>query len=172
MGSRGGPAPNEIRPVRSFMSMAAERSGVSSVGDYTDLIPFDVTVLAPERTLAEKLAFLHHRATIGDEKALHDGARHLYDVAATLGHVGIRERLADDAIAGLMDDVDRRSEAAGWGYTPRPPGGFDTSPAFSDSGPTVEALRRGYERVRLLMWGEMTSFDEALATIREFRHLL
>lgn len=172
MGSRGGPAPNERRVVRSFMSQTAERLDPSSLEDHPDLRPFEVTVLAPERTLAEKLAFLHHRASIGDEAAMVAGARHLYDVAMILRRADIRDRLRGDALARLMEDVDRRSEAAGWGYTARPEGGFSNSPAFASSGTTADALRRGYEQVRPLVWGEMPTFDEALDTVHDHRDFL
>ncbi len=86
MGSRGGPDPNTVRTVTSLMGDQAERIESGSPTELPDLRPFDVTVLAPERTLAEKLAFLHHRATVGDTDNLRQGARHLYDVAMLLNH--------------------------------------------------------------------------------------
>ena len=58
------------------MSHAADQIDPTARDDYADLAAFEVTVLAAERTLAEKLAFLHHRATIGDLDALTRGARH------------------------------------------------------------------------------------------------
>ena len=76
MGSRGGPTPNEIQSVRSLMSEAAEEIDPSALDAFDDLTPFDATVLAPERTLAEKLAFLHHRATVGDLNGQRVLARH------------------------------------------------------------------------------------------------
>ena len=44
-------------------SEAAEEIDASALADYADLAPFDVIVLAPERTLAEKLAFLQEHIT-------------------------------------------------------------------------------------------------------------
>jgi hypothetical protein len=75
--------------------------------------------------------------------------------------------LALDAepIHDLMIDVDARSEAAGWPYTPRPDEGFAASPAFAGTGEVAEALRSGYADVGSLAWGEMPSFQEALATV-------
>lgn len=91
MGSRGGPAPNEDLPVRSLMSETANQIDRAASDDFADLRAFEVTVLAPERTLAEKLAFLHHRAAIGDLDALRRGARHLYDVAMLLANDRVRD---------------------------------------------------------------------------------
>jgi len=63
MGCRGGPLPNQCRVVESLLGSAAEYVAEGSRAEYSDLATFEVTVLAPERTLAEKLAFDHHRAS-------------------------------------------------------------------------------------------------------------
>jgi hypothetical protein len=60
MGCRGGPLPNQRRVVESLLGSAAEYVAEGSRSEYDDLAPFEVTVLAPERTFAEKLAFVHH----------------------------------------------------------------------------------------------------------------
>ena len=172
MGTRGGPAPNESRVVRALMSETAERLDATSLAEYSDLSPFDVTVLAPERTLAEKLAFLHHRATTNDVVVLAQGARHLYDVAMMLRHDYICDRLSAEVMHELMKDVDARSEAAGWGYTPRPSSGFAASIAFDFSAPHTDAFRRGYESVATLVWGEFPDFDAAIGIVLDRADLL
>lgn len=166
IGSRGGPAPNEIRTVGSLMSEAASSVDPTALPDFADLAPFDVTVLAPERTLAEKLAFLHHRASVGDANALRRGARHLYDVALVLRSERVRHALADGQMAELMADVDARSEAAGWPFTPRPEAGFASSPAFLPSPETRKALEAGFTQLRELVWGELPSVDDAIEEVR------
>jgi predicted nucleotidyltransferase component of viral defense system len=172
IGSRGGPAPNEHMPVRSLMSHAADQIDPTAHDDYADLAAFEVTVLAAERTLAEKLAFLHHRATVGDLDALTRGARHLYDVAMLLGNDRVRDALADGRIGELMIDIDARSHAAGWDFTPRPGTGFAASPAFTDDSKIAAALRVGYTALEDLVWGLLPSYDEAIDTIRSNRHLV
>jgi predicted nucleotidyltransferase component of viral defense system len=166
MGSRGGPAPNEVRAVGSLMAEAAESIDPTAEGDFADLTRFDVTVLAPERTLAEKLAFLHHRATVGDLDALRRGARHLYDVALVLRSERVREALTEDQIAALMVDVDARSEAAGWPYTPRPEAGFAASPMFAPTSAIHEALEAGFADLRELVWGDLPTVSEAIEEVR------
>lgn len=172
MGSRGGPAPNEVRAVGSLMSDAAAVIDPTAERDFADLTRFDVTVLAPERTLAEKLAFLHHRATVGDEDALRRGARHLYDVALVLRSESVRNALADGEMAALMVDVDARSEAAGWPYTPRPDAGFAASPAFAPTSAVHEALEAGFTDLRELVWGELPTVSDAIETVRAHAGLL
>jgi len=164
LGSRGGPEPNQQHPVTSFMAEAAAEIDPTSIADFADLQPVIVTALVPERTLAEKLAFLHHRATVHDLEALTRGARHLYDVHRILGHGETTELLDSTTIADLMDDVDERSATAGWGYTPRPSDGFAASPAFHDPS-AAAALAEGFADVRTLVWGVMPTVDEAIATV-------
>ena len=167
MGSRGGPLPNQRRPVRSMMSEAADAINLDAAMRYHDLVAFDVVVLAPERTLAEKLAFLHHRATAGDVAALAEGARHLYDVAMLLNNADVRSALANgEVIQELMVDIDARSEAAGWPYTLRPELGFANSPAFMGVAALDAALRRGYDSLGDLVWGRLPTYDQAVEIIR------
>lgn len=166
MGSRGGPTPNEIQAVRSLMSDAAAEIDPSALDEFVDLTSFEVTVLAPERTLAEKLAFLHHRATVGDLDALRRGSRHLYDVAALLRSERVRHALADGQMATLMTDVDERSRLAGWPFTARPEGGFGTSIAFNPSSEILDAFRRGFVDLVDLVWGELSDVEAAIDQVR------
>lgn len=172
MGSRGGPAPNETRTVRSLMSEVAEQIDPSARSDYADLAAFDVTVLAPERTLAEKMAFLHHRSTTGDLDALRRGARHLYDVTLLLRSERVRQGLVHGEMATLMQDIDARSEAAGWPFTPRPEAGFAASVAFNPTTEIVAAFESGFVQLAELVWGELPSVADSLDEIRSRSQLL
>lgn len=173
MGSRGGPLPNQRRSVQSLMAEAAIAIDPGAASRYIDLTSFEVTVLAPERTLAEKLAFLHHRATTNDLTALASGARHLYDVAMLLSNPDVRNALQNpDVIRELMIDIDARSAAAGWPYTPRPESGFASSPAFTGEPDITDALNSGYARLNDLVWGHRPSFAEAIDIVRTHRGLI
>lgn len=172
MGCRGGPLPNQRRRVESIMAAQAETVSAGSRSEYRDLDAFDVTVLAAQRTLAEKLAFLHHRASVGDLEALRSGARHLYDTYRLLQHPQTLAALQGGTIAELMVDVDERSEAAGWGFTPRPADGFAASPAFGDDPDINEALRSGYAQTAPLIWGDRPDFDDLVAGIRQHADVL
>jgi nucleotidyltransferase AbiEii toxin of type IV toxin-antitoxin system len=154
------------------MSQAAGDTDPAAVEDYADLAVFPVTVLAPELTLAEKLAFLHHRASVRDYAALRNGARHLYDTAMLLSSDRVTEILADGRITELMVDIDERSAAAGWDFTPRPEGGFATSVAFGGDDAVAAAFRQGYARLADLAWGHLPTFDEAIDIVRHSGHIL
>lgn len=166
MGSHGGPTPNETKSVRSLMSEMAEEIDPSALAEFEDLGGFEVTVLAPERTLAEKLAFLHHRASTGDLDALRLGARHLYDVASLLRSARVRDALVDGEMITLMIDVDERSRAAGWSFTPRPDSGFAASAAFDATDEILDAFTRGFVDLAELVWGELPTVANAIDRIR------
>lgn len=172
MGSRGGSSPNEQLPIRSMMSQVAGETDRTAVEDYADLAVFQVTVLAPERTLAEKLAFLHCRSTVGDHDALRRGARHLYDSAMLLRCDRVTGALADGGIVDLMVDIDQRSKAAGWPFTPRPESGFATSVAFGGDEAVTASLRDGYTQLANLVWGDPPTYDEAIDVVRSNAYLL
>jgi len=89
-----------------------------------------------------------------------------------LGNDRVRDALADGKIGELMIDIDARSHAAGWDFTPRPGTGFAASPAFTDDGKIAAALRAGYTTLEDLVWGLLPSYDEAIDTIRSNRHLV
>ena len=76
------------------------------------------------------------------------GARHLYDVAMLLGNDRVRDALCDGQIVELMIDIDARSHAAGWDFTPRPGTGFAASPAFTDDSTIAAALPRRLHHAR------------------------
>jgi hypothetical protein len=139
---------------------------------YDDLSAFDVTVLAPERTLAEKLAHLHHRASTRDLWGLVAGARHLYDVFQILQDAETVATLRPGVMEDLMVDVDERSRKAGWPFTPRPPAGFAASAAFSPDAEISAALRSGYEDIAPMFWGERPSFDAMVTFILDRADLL
>lgn len=152
----------------------AETIDEGSAAEFEDLASFQVDTLHPARTLAEKLAHLHHRASAGDLDACEKGARHLYDISMVLRHEPAVEALrSKHRIVDSMADIDARSEAAGWGFTPRPDGGFADSPAFAGTGSVADALRHGYDTVLdQLVFGEKLAFENALDTVRNAADLL
>jgi hypothetical protein len=178
LGARGGPEPNERRTIGSLMTEAAAAIDPRALLEFTDLAMFDILALAPVRTLAEKLAFLHHRASILDLDGLRRGARHLYDVTLVLRDADVREALTINSMQDLMRDIDARSAAAGWPFTPRPDDGFAGSPAFSDTGPKQnviairEALATGMRDIDELVRGDLPTVGECLDEVRRWSHLL
>lgn len=178
LGSRGGTAP--AREL-DMMSMVAQHA-LDVLGDPADtwqeFAPVQVTVLAPERTLFEKLSHLHGaaiQAAAGDDSALALAGRHLYDV-----HQLLRDRstlaalveLGPSGIADLCRDIDARSAAAGWSVEPRPDAGYASGGLYEADSPTAQLAKPGYERAKELIWGIVPSLSACLDIVREHAALL
>ncbi|WP_043661570.1 nucleotidyl transferase AbiEii/AbiGii toxin family protein [Nocardia thailandica] len=177
MGTRGGTFPTHKREIRSMIADFAIEVFGDTPDTWEEFAPFAVEVLAPERTLFEKLAALHDGASRApDEKAvaaLQRNARHLYDIHCLLGNaevVAALEELGPDGIAQLCADVDEHSESAGFSYTPRPEAGFGQSPLLDLDSSRV--LNSGYRRAMQLVYGTQPTLQQCLETIRTNAHLL
>lgn len=176
MGTRGGVGPIASRSVRSLVAEHGVDVLGEPVGSWAELASVTITVLGAERTLVEKLALLHERACRLDDDphALETAGRHYYDVFRLLSDSDVRRRLFayHGGAAALADDVDHRSRLAGLPFAPRPPGGYAESPAFSAGTPAELAGREAYQRVLVLIWGDVPTFDECCSAVRSAADLL
>lgn len=131
-----------------------------------------VRVLAPWRTLVEKLVLLHTAHTALDPSAAIRGARHYYDVHQLLVRPEILAGIHEHGIAILARDVCTYSRATHMPTEDRPNEGFAVSPAFTN-GPHVAAARAEYDhRVRpVLLWPGVPAptFDECVAAVHDQR---
>jgi hypothetical protein len=179
MGSRGGSFPYLAHDLRSMIAHHAIAEMGGQEDDWDEFIPVGVQVLAPERTLLEKLALLHDGASrYPDAKArdkLLAGGRHLYDVHRLLTFVSVTDSLragGPSALESMCADIDEHSANAEFSFTPRPTGGYSASPLLDPTGQFREALRQGYDTAMRLVHGQRPSFDECLDTIRASRPLV
>ncbi len=179
MGSRGGTHPTQQHQLRAIIADFAIDELGETEETWQEFERFTVSVLAPERTMFEKLSALHDGASRApDDKALDAlkrGARHLYDIHCLLSDGRIRGALEECGAAGvaqLCDDIDKHSVAAGWSCTPRPPTGYGASPLLSTDHPGGQALFEGYTAAMKLVYGVRPSLDECLDTIRANTELL
>jgi hypothetical protein len=167
MGVRGGPEPNELRDVSSYVAAAAFQQGVGQ-DEFDEFVPVAVLTLRPERTLVEKLALLHDRASRcqGDSAALAGQGRHIYDVYQLLRTETVREAIhVPGTVAGLAADAEAQSRRHRFPSTPRPDGGFGESPAWADAGETRRAMEAAYAATAGLIWGRVPTFEECLAEV-------
>lgn len=129
-GFAGGHEPAEMVRISPII---CEPLGLDPAG-YEDTRPFMLRVLEPRRTLVEKLFAVHHVATIwsaGNPPNENRFGRHYYDIYRLLDHRPTLERLKErDRFEDIVRDVERVSRRHFGGTTPRPEGGFATSPAF------------------------------------------
>ena len=144
-------------------------------GVWEEFVPFDVNVLAPERTLLEKLAAVHDAASRMDTVALMKGGRHFSDIHCLLANAEVRNALdvlGSDGVSALVGDINKHSDEAGFGCTARPKGGFADSPAFDSAHSSREAIAAGYAAARGLIYGERIAFESVDDIVAEYRGLL
>lgn len=176
LGSRGGSTPAEMHTFRSMVA----RYAIETLGDAEDqweeFASFDLLVLAPERTLLEKLAAVHAAAELNDGAARVKGARHYYDVYKLLNSgavVAALTELGSTGVSSLANDIHSRSLAAGLPCVERPEGGFASSAAFDKESPTWAALSEAYlEVTESLVYGSKPSLDDILALVEARRELI
>lgn len=168
MGIRGGPEPHESREVSSYLAQAAIERGIDRE-EFDEFVPVAILTLRPERTLVEKLALLHDRASRldADSDSLGGQGRHVYDVYRLLRTESVRDAIrVAGAVAALAADAEAHSDRHGFPFTPRPEGGFADSPAWTDAAPTRRAMEQAYVVTSGLIWGSVPTFDECLAEVR------
>jgi hypothetical protein len=173
----GGVSPHETVALRSILSEHwANLEGAPDAAEYDELAPFPVNVVAPCRTLVEKLVILHEAHTRdGGSNARRKSVtvRHYYDVWCLLDNGDILKELERVDVGVLAHDVATYSQAAGYPTAERPAGGFAASPAFS--GTPSRAVSGAYDRAMgALLWPEAPrpTLDECLERVSEHSHRL
>ncbi|KAF5281057.1 hypothetical protein FQR65_LT14873 [Abscondita terminalis] len=142
---------------------------------WKEFASFDVNVLAPERTLFEKLAAVHDAASRNDTSVLLKQGRHFYDIHRLVENTqvaGALEAIDPAEKQKLIDDIDQRSLAAGFSSTIRPTGCYANSPAFDPEHPSRAAIETGYSAAQQLIYGERISLDDVTESVRRRRKLL
>ena len=131
-------------------------------------------MLAPVRTLIEKLVIVHHAALRGDhaEQARH--ARHYYDIWCLLNDARTVEALKDSPADVLAREVVTFTAAAKMTTSNRPQAGFAASPAFDP--PKAQPVRNAFESVVLdqLLWpaAARPSFEDCCAAVQRHSDVL
>jgi len=172
-----GHEPAEMVTIRPLVAQLEQLNA----GEYEDTIEFQVRALQPRRTLIEKLFALHHvatRAAAGERLEADRFGRHYYDVYKLLDHQATRRLLQHERAQfdHLVQEVERVSARHFGGTTPRPAGGFATSPAF-DQGGDLELrnwLRDRYDQALVLVQPGVhrPTFGDVLQRIHQSSELL
>jgi predicted nucleotidyltransferase component of viral defense system len=169
IGAWGGALPNRTMELRSIISEHAAQD----IGDYEEVMPVHIRVVAPERTAVEKVMILH---TAADEQRRSITARHYYDLHRLLSDRDVIAALKDGAAPLLAREIHIHSRALGVPTQPRPTSGLHTSRSFDTTDPALRPARRSYESVVLaeLLWPSATvrpSFDECCELVRSASYL-
>ncbi len=175
LGSRGGTQPSAQHSYRSLVAHHAITVLGEDESEWEEFAAFDVNVLAPERTLFEKLAAVHDAASRNDTAALLRHGRHFYDIHRLVRNpeiAAVLKAMDAEATQRLIDDIEQQSQAADFSSTPRPTGGYASSPAFDSAHPSRDAIEVGYRAAQQLIYGGVVSLEEAVASIHDARELL
>ncbi len=150
LGARGGTMPTMKRSVSSLVVEHATAAEIEL--DFVEAQPVDLHVLAPVRTLVEKLMIVHHAASSGDAAEQARLARHYYDIWCLLGDDDTIRAIDESPVDVLAREVVTFTEAAGLETTPRPTTGFADSSAFDPA--AVPSAAVAYEQIVLgqLVW--------------------
>lgn len=176
MGIRGGTMPGaRQQTIRSYIADYLAATGIAA--DFDELAAVEVDTIAPVRTLAEKLALLHHAGRLaeqGETTPLRKAGRHFYDIHQILKDDGVRTALSipGQTMADLAADVDAWSANSGWDFTPRPREGYASGQAFRPIGAIRDAAEEGYNLALSLVWGEHPTFEQCLGSIAEASTIL
>ena len=176
-GFRGGVQPHARRPLSSLIAEFVERqpAAISTrLEEFsTDLESFEMNLLKPERTFAEKLLGLHEKMLKGDDGARDVRTRHYYDLAQLYRRSeDVRECLASGAFLPLVREAVEVSNTY-WSA------GLDAdtldlrrSPALQPTSTQVRLLKSSYEGERALYYRDTVAFDEILAVMRAISDVL
>lgn len=172
LGSRGGTHPTLDHPYRSLVADFAITELGEPEDTWQEFESFSVRVLAPERTLLEKLAAVHDAAVRSDDAQLLKHGRHFYDIGRLLNSASVVDALTELGPVGLtqlVQDIEAHSQLAGFSWSPRPAGGYADSPAFD---PTNASILAGYAAAQHLVHGTSIPFEDVCATVEAHRALL
>jgi predicted nucleotidyltransferase component of viral defense system len=167
LGARGGAMPTRQLQVSSLLVEHAADAGIDV--DFFEAEPIELHVLAPVRTLVEKLTIVHHAAATGDRDEQARLARHYYDIWCLLSDAPTVAAIDETPVDVLAREVTTFTTAAELETSTRPVSGFATSPAFSAE--HTEAAREAFDTVVLpqLVWpnAPYPSFDDCCAIVHE-----
>ena len=150
LGTRGGAMPSSRMQVCSLLAEHGPTAHLNM--GFPEAAPIQIHVLAPVRTLVEKLMIVHHAATEGDPEEQARLARHYYDIWCLLNDQGTVAAFAESPADTLAREVRVFTKEAELKTTQRPEDGFATSPAFEPA--FCESARTAFELevVGQLLW--------------------
>ncbi len=175
LGTRGSRSPFIEHEYRSLISDFAIRQLGEADTAWEEFGAFRVLVLAPERTLLEKLSAVHDAAVRRDSRDLVRFGRHFHDIHFLLKSDAVLQSLTDLGAAGIQEifhEIYVESLESGLNASPRPEGGYANSPAFDPDYVLSNEIARGVDLAKGLLYVEGPSIHEIRMTVRQFSALL
>lgn len=174
-GFRGGPYPHETRPLRSLLAEFLEKqpAAVAALGEYLeDVRSFQMELLKPERTCAEKLLALHEKMCKGVDGAAEVPIRHFYDIARLWeGNPDVRSSVEDGTILTLVKDAALISNKYFGEQIDIDQLELRSSPALNPAPEQVAVLAARYDapNERALYYRKPPPFERILQSLAELR---
>lgn len=172
MGTRGGPQPSKEMEITSYI---AEAFPEILADEFGELAPVRLAVLAPERTLLEKMALVHDLASRFPDATddLRRAGRHFYDILCLLRAKMIVDALKLTDVPGLSEEIRKISiESFRRDVAARPSGGFSASPAFDQTASCFTTIHDAYGQIDALLLDELPPLEEVFAIVGEHASLL
>lgn len=170
-GYRGGPHPHLAKQINSFaaeflITRQPEQAKRELSECEADFAAFNMELLAPSRTFAEKLLALDGGAKTGKIEA-----RHYYDVIRLHGHDEVQKALTGGTFPKMVrDSIEIGNKYYGAGLAPS----YDlrTSPALNLSGELLTKVKDKYAAESHLYFRAQPAFDEILKGVLAIRESL
>jgi predicted nucleotidyltransferase component of viral defense system len=169
-GYRGGPQPHVTRPLRSlcaeFLDQQRDEVRLQFEECDSDVAPFDMELLAPSRTFAEKLLALH--AGVNSDRV---EPRHYYDITRLYTHAEVETALRDGSFAATVRSA---IEVSNTYYGAELELGLDlrASPALNLTDDLQRIIRAKYESEAHLYFRGQPRFEEILTGVQAVRDRL
>ena len=165
LGVRGGAMPTVARSVTSLLVEHAPVAGYDL--DFNEAEAVELHVLAPVRTLVEKLMIVHHAAVSDDGTEQARLARHYYDIWCLLRDANTIAAMGESPVDVLAREVATFTQSAELETSNRPAEGFAASPAFDAA--QVPSAKTAFESIVLeqLVWPDAArpTFEECCEAV-------
>lgn len=176
-GFRGGVQPHARRPLTSLVAEFVDRQPAATraaLAPFTaDLASFEMDLLKPERTFAEKLLGLHEMMSHGEDGARDVRTRHYYDLAQLYRRSeDVRACLTRGEFMPLVREAVMISNTH-WNAGLNPDTlDLQRSPALHPTSTQIRVLKASYEGERALYYRDQVPFDEILEQMRAISEAL
>ena len=180
LGFRGHPEPSRSVVMNSYLAQYIETREDKHEIDYAELDPITLDILAPERTLLEKIFALHGAAVNfqnGEgEEPLRLMARYYYDIKMLLD--------SNDVCSDVIGLGDMQSYSANellqagigqpFSGPARPKEGYAHSPAFQPTSAILDVLNPAYDAAMKFVFvgAEKPTLEDCLMTVQTKSDLL
>lgn len=168
----GNPEPNVPQRLTSLLAEFAAHTNLDA--DFAEFDEVHIDVLAPYRTLVEKLCAMEGCATQGRAEPFTTMARHFYDIYRLLDADFVRDSLAADAsgIDGIAADHVKKTKEARRTTGARPDKGFGYSTWIINPDIQVQARATYEQEAGALIYRNPPTFDAILDGVQKYRDLL